>query len=162
MSAEVTFVPLLSDTRYRDFRAGSLHSGPMEAVQSDRVRLIVASTDQRLRKLVCSTLSRDRRLEIVAQVGDGGAVLTYAEDFDVAVVDVSISGLGILGVMSGLSRRSARPVVVVVSRTDAIYLRHACLAEGASEYLVVPDDLAQLPDRVARAVTRAPTLVSSD
>ena len=128
----------------------------MEEVHlNGKIRVLVASTDTRLRKLLYSTLTRDRRFDVVAQATDGGAVVSTGASFDVAVVDVAIAGLGILGVMSTLSRSLAKPVVVVVSRTDAIYLKHACLAEGAADYLVLPDDLLELPDRVTKTMNAA-------
>ena len=161
MKPEVTLVPEGRDSRYRNSAAERLHSGPMEETQSTgKIRVLVASTDTRVRKLLYSTLSRDKRFEVVAQVADGGAVITSAEAFDAAVVDVAISGLGVLGVMSGLHGAMRPPAVIVVSRSDAIYLRHACLAEGAADYLVLPDALVDLPDHVARAVQSAAALAT--
>ena len=163
MKREVTFVPEGKDSRYRDSSDGQIHTGPMEeAHPTGKVRVLVASTDTRVRKLLCSTLSRDKRFEVVAQVADGGSVITSTEDFDAAVVDVAISGLGILGVMSGLHGPMRSPVVIVVSRTDAIYLRHACLAEGAADYLMLPDALFELPDHVAQAVQTSTALARSE
>lgn len=163
MKPEVTLVPEGKDSRYRDSAAGPLQSGPMEETHpTGKVRVLVASTDTRVRKLLYSTLSRDKRFDVVAQVADGGSVVASAEPFDVAVVDVAIAGLGILGVMSGLHGPMRSPVVIVVSRTDAIYLRHACLAEGAADYLVLPDALIELPDHVERAVQASTALAGSE
>ena len=163
MAGKVTFAPQASDSRYQDSEPTGLQSESMEAAYPNRkVRVLVASTDPRGRKPLVSALSRDRRIDIVTQVGDGDSVVTRATDFDVAVVDVSISGLGVLGVMSSLRRLAPAPVVVVVSRTDAIYLRHACLAEGATDYLVLPDDLPELPERVVRATREASAPVGSE
>lgn len=117
--------------------------------------MLAASTDTNLRKLICSSLVRDRHFEVVAHATDGDAVVTCPIEFDAAVLDVSISGLGVLGVMSGLREFPSRPVIVVVSRSDAIYLRHACLVEGADKYLVLPDDLDRLPERIVQAVRQA-------
>jgi len=119
---------------------------------AQKVRVMVASSDISVRKLVCSALIRDRRFQVAAQATDGDAVVACSVEFDAAIVDVSIAGLGILGVMSGLRRRVSGSVVVAVSRTDAIYLRHACMAEGADDYLVLPDDLDKLPGTVVEAV----------
>lgn len=118
----------------------------------------MASSDVRMRKLLSSALSRDRRLGVDAQVADGASVVTSAISADVVVVDVAIAGLGILGVMSGLHGSRRELPVIVVSRSDAIYLRHACLAEGAIDYLVLPEGLNTLADRVIRA-SRDPTAV---
>lgn len=133
-----------------------------DAHPTQRIRVLVASTETHLRKLLSSALGRDRRLEVVAQASDGDAIVICPTDFDAAVVDVSIAGLGILGVMSHLQASQRNPVIVVVSRTNAIYLKHACLAEGAREYVVLPDELEQLPDRIVQAVRASPHLVGSD
>lgn len=114
--------------------------------------MVVASSDITVRRLICSSLIRDRRFEVMAQATDGDSAVTCPFGFDAAIVDVSIPGLGILGVLSGLHDPPADRVVVVVSRSNAVYLRHACLAEGADDYLVWPDELNELPDRVVEAV----------
>ena len=160
ISTDVTFVPLGSDSRYRDSVRPGLQSGPMEEAHlNGKIRVIVASTDTRLRKVLYSALIRDRRFDVVAQATDGDAVVSCVATFDVAIVDVAIAGLGILGVMSSLTNSVMKPVVIVVSCTDAIYLRHACLAEGAADYLVLPDDLLELPERVTKAVCTTPVEV---
>lgn len=152
----VTFGPSGSDCRYHDRLAQTPHTGIMEDSRTaQRIRVLVASTDTSLRKLICSSLVRNRRFAVVAQATDGDAAVACPIEFDAAILDVSIAGLGVLGVMSGLRALSSHPVIVVVSRSGAIYLRHACLAEGADEYLVVPDDLDSLPERIVQTVHEA-------
>lgn len=151
----VTFGPSGSDCRYQDHLSRQFHIGVMEAPRvANRIKVVVASTDPNLRKTICLAFVRDRRFEVVAQAEDGDALIACPIEFDAAIVDVSISGLGVLGVMSSLHTLSSRLVMVVVSRTDAIYLRHACLAEGADEYMILPDDLDRLPEGVARLLRR--------
>ena len=118
--------------------------------------MLVASSDRRLRSVLCWSLEHDERCQVVAQASDGDAVVACRCAVDVAVVDVAISGLGIMGLIGRLRGREPAPPVVVVANTDAIYLRHAVQAEGALDYLVMPDDLDHLGERLVQSSRRAP------
>jgi DNA-binding NarL/FixJ family response regulator len=121
------------------------------------IRVLVASTDKHLRSLLCWSLAQDDRLDVVAQVSDGDAIVMAPAAMDVALVDMSINGLGILGVLRRLGRRDPVPNVVVVSTHDVEYLRHALDAEGATDYLVMPRDVEQLTERLWQAAAEQPT-----
>ena len=148
----MTFDPYGSDGRHRTARPSVSENRRMNRKQglhvTGRIRVLVASTDRHLRSVLCWSLEHDERCQVVVQASDGDAVVACRCAFDVAVVDVAISGLGIMGVIGRLRDRKPAPLVVVLAHTDAIYLRHALQAEGASGYLVMPDDLDHLGERL--------------
>jgi DNA-binding NarL/FixJ family response regulator len=113
-----------------------------------RVRVLVAESDARLRSVLCSVLDHDQRFQVVGQASTGDEAVACAAPFDLALVDLRISGLGGMGTIGRLCRRDPLPAVVVLSETGAIYLRHAAAEEGAVGYLIRPDDLQQLGDRL--------------
>jgi two-component system invasion response regulator UvrY len=128
---------------------------------AEPIRVLVAESNPHLRSLLGWVLTHDERFRVVAQVGDGDGAATCKEEFDVALVDLSISGLGGLGTIARLRQRRPAPAIVVLADTDAIYLRHAAAAEGAACYLVKPADLHSLADHLAEvAVTVDRRLVS--
>lgn len=120
----------------------------------------MASSDTKVRSVLAWTLAHDDRFLVVAEVPDGDSVLSFAGTFEVAIVDLAIHGLGVLGVLRQLSRRERVPVVVVVSHTDAIYIRHALVDEGAADYVSMPDELDELPDRLIHACSGAAAMVA--
>ncbi len=115
------------------------------------IRVVIGSNDAQLRSLLGRSLSDDGRFRVVADGADGEAVVAAPLRFDVAVLDLSLRGLGILGVISDLRRRHPSPPVVVVSEHDAVYLRHAVEAEGAADYLLIPENLDETAERIVRA-----------
>ena len=123
----------------------------MHRTSQDRssTTVLVASSDAHLRSLLAWTLAQDERFEVVAQAKDGDEVLACPESFRVEVVDVSIGGLGILGVMRRLKRRTDGPIVVVVGHESASYVRHALALEGAADYLLLPEDVDDLTQRIS-------------
>jgi DNA-binding NarL/FixJ family response regulator len=116
---------------------------------------MVASSDSHLLLLLCRSLAHAHGFQVVAKAADGDAALACPVGFDVAVVDLSISGLGVLGVIAHLRSRDPAPAIVVISHADAVYLRDALAAEGVADYLVVADDIQDLPERLIRATQLA-------
>jgi DNA-binding response OmpR family regulator len=126
-------------------------SGRVSAVPSRRpIRVIVASGSRPLRELLSRSLAHDERFSVIPEASDGDAVVGCLDSYDLALVDLTLPGLGILGVLSRLRCHPAHPVVVM-AHTDAVYLRNAVAAEGGADYVVIPDDLEELADRLIRA-----------
>jgi two-component system OmpR family response regulator len=116
------------------------------------IRVLIAESNPHLAAVLGWVLSHDDRFEVVAQVRDGDAALECEAEFDLALVDLAIFGLGGLGTIAHLHRRQPKPIIAVMADTDAIYLRHAAEAEGADAYLAKPAHLADLDDRLAALV----------
>jgi DNA-binding response OmpR family regulator len=113
------------------------------------IRVLIAESNPHLAAVLGWVLSHDERFEVTARVRDGDAALACETEFDLALVDLQISGLGGLGTISQLHGRRPAPVIAVLADTDAVYLRHAAEAEGADAYFVKPAHLADLDDRLA-------------
>jgi DNA-binding response OmpR family regulator len=120
------------------------------------IRALIAESNPHLGAVLTWVLAHDDRFEVVAQVRDGDAALACEAEFDVALVDLGIFGLGGLGTISRLHARRTPPVVAVLADTDAVYLRHAAAAEGAEAYFVKPAHLADLGDRLAALFAARP------
>ncbi len=125
--------------------AHSADTGPAP----DRVRVLIVETNTRLRSVLCWLLDNDQRFCVVGQASSEDQALACDAPFDVALIDLRLSGLGGLNVIGRLLQRDPIPLVVVLAGTGAVYLRHAAAQEGASGYLVRPDDLEHLGDRLA-------------
>lgn len=123
--------------------------------------MLVGSSDEHLRALLRRLLAHDGGFDVVDEASDGDAVVGCPQTFDLALVDMSIAGLGIIGVLAQLGRRTPAPTVVVITHYDAGYLRAALAAEGASDYVVVPEDLGDLGERLVRAAARARHLAAT-
>ncbi len=123
-----------------------------------RIRVLVAESNPHLRSVLSWSLAQDARFQVVAEVSDGDEAASCTADFDVALLDLSISGLGGPGTLARLQQRRPAPAVVLISGTDAVYLRHAAAAEGAADFLVRPLEPPVLADRLVTAVARTAPL----
>jgi DNA-binding NarL/FixJ family response regulator len=120
--------------------------------QRTPIRILVAESNPQLASVLTWVLAEDDRFQVVAQVHDGDEAVACHEPFDMALVDLSVFGLGGLGTIARLHQRKPAPAIAVLAETDAVYLRHAAASEGAIGYLVKPADLEQLGDRLAELV----------
>ena len=121
----------------------------------------MASSDDRLRSLLAWTLVQDDRFEVVGEATDGDGVLACPAPFRVALVDLTIGGLGILGVLRRLLRRPEDLAVVVVGHEKSGYVRDALRLEGAADYVLLPECVEELSDRVLAACVVDPPPVPS-
>lgn len=124
------------------------------------ISVVVASPDPHMRALLGRVLGDTQRFRVVDQADDGRAVLGR-DDFDVALADLSISNPGFLELNRQLRSRRPRPVVVAVSHYGPVYVRHALAAEGIADFLVIPEDVPELADRIG-GVGRLPLSQAQD
>jgi CheY-like chemotaxis protein len=115
------------------------------------IRVLIASSDRRVRNLLRRTLGSDPRFAVIAEAATGDEAIAFAEAYQLAVVDLTIPGLGVFGVLSNLRHLQPRRLVVITAPTGVVYLRHAAAVEGADDYVVLPDEIDQLTDRLLRA-----------
>lgn len=116
--------------------------------------MLVVEANPQLRKLLRRALDQDRRFAAVDEAGDLEAAFATPAGFRVALIDLDLAGLDGQGVIAALHDRSPSPAVVVLSVTGVPYLRYAAAIEGADDFLVRPDDLPCLADRIAQAAAR--------
>jgi len=116
--------------------------------------VLVASSDDKLRSLLATSIEATDTIRLVGQVTDGASVLSYVGVLDAVVIDIALGGLGVIAVMEHLLSRTPPPVIVVVSRADAPYLRDAMVAAGASDFLIIPSQIDVLAQRVQTLTVR--------
>lgn len=116
--------------------------------------MLVVEANPHVRRLLRRTLDQDRRFARVDEAGDVAAAFAAPPGFGVALIDLDLAGLDGGGVIATLHDRDPSPAVVVLSVSGVPYLRYAAAVEGADDFLVRPDDLPCLNDRIAQAAAR--------
>jgi DNA-binding NarL/FixJ family response regulator len=112
------------------------------------LRVLVVEGDRHLRSLLRWVLDDDGRFRVVGEAADARTAVSWTRPFDLALVDLQLSGLDGSGVISSLHERTPAPVVVVLSVSGVPYLRYAARAQGADGFVVRPDDLDDIGDRL--------------
>jgi two-component system response regulator DesR len=116
------------------------------------IKLLLADDQALVRGALSALLGLEPDLQVVAEVGDGAAVVAAVLEHrpDVALLDVEMPGLD--GISATAAVRKAAPevkVLIVTTFGRPGYLRRA-LQAGASGFVVKDTPAAQLADAVRR------------
>jgi len=79
--------------------------------------VFVVEADARVTERLESVLRVDRRFVIAGESADVNTAASWQEPFDIAVIDLNLSGLDGAGPIAALHRRHPAPMVVVLSVT---------------------------------------------
>lgn len=119
---------------------------------SKTIRILLADDQALVRGALSALLALEPDLEVVAEVGDGDAVVPAAREHrpDVALVDVEMPGMD--GIAATAALRAELPevrVLIVTTFGRPGFLRRA-LQAGASGFVVKDTPAAELADAVRR------------
>jgi two-component system response regulator NreC len=115
------------------------------------LRVLIADDHTMVRESLVALLEASGRVVVVGQAANGVDALALAEslDPDVAVIDISMPGLGGLEVIRRLQLQAPRTrVLVLTMHEDQEYLLHAVRA-GATGFLLKDSPAAELVAAVA-------------
>ncbi len=117
-----------------------------------RIEVLIAEGNAHLGSVMRFLLESDGRFRVVLMAQDGDSAVAYQQPVDLALVDLSVAGLGAMATIARLRAHRPPPSVIAVSSVDVPYLRHAARQEGAVDFVVKSGDLDRLPDRLAALV----------
>lgn len=125
----------------------------VDAVKVPGLTVLIAESDPTTRTAICRLLEDDRRFGAISRVPTGDEALTLALEADVVVVDLrSVRGLGALGTINRIARRSNRPPIVGLARHGEEWLSAAARCEGADDIVEWPEEAAELNVRLLAVV----------
>ena len=117
------------------------------------IRTVIADDAADLRLLMRIVLDRDVRFDVVGEAADGLEALAVVDehDPDLLVLDLAMPNMDGLEVLQRLQARD-RPPIVVLSGFKNQEMVSRALALGAKDFITKGEDIADLPDALARAV----------
>jgi len=126
-----------------------------------KIRVLLADDHTIVRKGLCALLADEPGIEVLAEAEDGREAVRLAEELhpDVALMDLSMPGLGGLEATRQIKRRLPEVKVLVLTRhADEEYILQI-LRAGASGYVVKSAAPAELVSAI-QAVSRGDSFLS--
>ena len=97
------------------------------------------------------SLMRGLGMDVRAVTGVEAALEAVArEDFDMALVDVGLSGSGADGILARLRQRRSVPSILILTGEESVRRAIKALEHGADDYLVRPLDRGEVVARLGR------------
>ena len=98
----------------------------------------------------CVSILRTNGCDVSLIAKDGKLLLSKIEreKYDVVVMDAFMSNLDALGVISEISKKNQKPLIMVMSSTDNQRFEQEVLSAGADYYILKPFDVEVLAERI--------------
>jgi two-component system response regulator TctD len=126
------------------------------------MRLLIVEDNQGLADWLAKLLRGENY--VVDCVPDGEAALLGIdfENYDLAIVDLALPGIGGIEVISQLRRRGFSTPILILTAQDALQTRVDGLNSGADDYLTKPFEIEELEARLRALLRRSSTTLKSE
>lgn len=123
-------------------------------------KVLVADAGDDFRFLMADTISSEEDMTVVATAADGAEVLKLTEELkpDVIVMDLVLTKIDGLGVLSRLSQAKQPPAVIIVSGFFNERIVQEAAELGAYYFMAKPCDVPALLGRIRQVAAGAPSL----
>ncbi|HET9165836.1 MAG TPA: response regulator transcription factor, partial [Candidatus Angelobacter sp.] len=117
------------------------------------MRILIAEDDAPLATVIAQAFKSEDHVTKVAASGDDALDLVQKENFDLLILDLNLPVLSGGEVLRKVRSGNLDIPILILTATDEVAERVACLDAGADDYLTKPFSFSELSARV-RAVLR--------
>ena len=127
------------------------------------MRILIAEDDAPLASFIATTFSADDHTTDIAANGDEALQRLNGAEYDLLILDLNLPVVGGSQVLRKIRSRDAELPILILTATDHVSERVACLDAGADDYLTKPFSFSELSARVRALLRRkgrpVPTLL---
>ena len=117
------------------------------------MRILIAEDDAPLASFIAKAFKSEDHITEIAASGDEALRCLQSGKFDLLVLDLNLPVISGSEVLSKVRESNAEIPILILTATDEVAERVACLDAGADDYLTKPFSFSELSARV-RAVQR--------
>lgn len=111
-------------------------------------RILVVDDEPGIRFFLEETLTRDGHQVVAVESGEAALKQIAAQEFDLALLDLKLKGIGGMEVLAALRRRAPDTAVIVLTAHASLETAVEALRQGAHDYLFKPCKTVQLRESV--------------
>src|SRR6478672_5473439 len=126
---------------------------PLEVGEEFRMRILIAEDDAPLATVIAQAFKSEDHVTKVAENGDHALHLMQKETFDLLILDLNLPVVTGAEVLHKVRSANSDIPILILTATDEVAERVACLDAGADDYLTKPFSFSELSARI-RAVLR--------
>jgi two-component system, OmpR family, copper resistance phosphate regulon response regulator CusR len=118
------------------------------------MRILIAEDDAPLASFIAKAFSAESHAPEVAGNGEEALAKLEANSFDLLILDLNLPVIAGTEVLTRVRRRDTEIPILILTATDHITERVACLDAGADDYLTKPFSFSELSARVRALIRR--------
>lgn len=117
------------------------------------MRMLIAEDDAPLASFIAKAFTSQENSSVIATTGEEALGRLEAEKFDILILDLNLPLISGAEVLSNIRANDPELPILILTATDDMENRVACLDAGADDYLTKPFSLSELSARI-RALLR--------
>jgi len=121
------------------------------------MRILIAEDDAPLATFIAKALNSEDHVTEIAPTGDDALQRVQRGGFDLLILDLNLPVISGTEVLQKVRRANTELPILILTATDEVAERVACLDAGADDYLTKPFSFSELSARI-RAVFRRKNL----
>ena len=123
----------------------------------NKKRILLADASEEFRRLFAGAVAEEPDMELAGETEDGQELLRLVKELepDVVVMDLVLSHMDGLEVLSAMTALPMRPKVLVLSGFARGNMAELAAGQGADYYMMKPCRMATVIERVRQLMTRA-------
>lgn len=117
-------------------------------MKTPKARILVVDDEPGIRFFLEETLTRDGHQVVTVESGEAALEQITAQEFDLALLDLRLKGVGGMEVLVALRRRAPDTAVIVLTAHASLETAVEALRQGAHDYLFKPCKTVQLRESI--------------
>ncbi len=115
-------------------------------------KILVVDDEQNIRTSLKEILARDGYHVVTAESGEAALALLPTHEFDLALIDLKLTGIGGIEVLTTLREQSPNTVTIVLTAHASLETAVEALRKGAHDYLFKPCKPAELRESIRKGL----------
>ena len=115
-------------------------------------KILVVDDEENIRTSLKEILARDGYHVVTAESGEAALTLLSAHEFDLALIDLKLTGIGGIEVLAALRQQSPSTVAIVLTAHASLETAVEALRKGAHDYLFKPCKPAELRESIRKGL----------
>lgn len=111
-------------------------------------KILVVDDEESIRFFLEETLTRDGHHVVAVASGEAALERIAAEEFDLALIDLMMPGMGGMKVLAALRKRSPDTTAIMLTGHGSLETAVESLRQGAHDYLFKPANIVELRESV--------------
>lgn len=117
-------------------------------------KILVMDDELSIRLFLEKTLTRDGHMVVTAASGEEALELIAGQTFDLALLDLKLTGIGGLEVLAALREQAPDTVVIILTAQASLESAVEALRQGAHDYLFKPCQTFQLRQSIQQGLAK--------
>ena len=120
---------------------------------SAKANILVVDDEIAIRFSIEEALTRDGYEVTTAESGEAALAKLANQNFDLALIDLRLPGIGGMGVLTEIRKKSPETLVIVLTAHASLETAVEALRQGAHDYLFKPCKTVELRESIRRGLT---------